>query len=164
MSDFREFVFQSGRFAPVLRGARDLTDLLAEWLDHIGSDFSCDVLLSYWFEKGDNPDQDMIAHVEALPHRQIIATNNEAHRAAFIRERSGWGERMEAIFAAGPMGVAKPDDGFFHRIREWSELAPQEILLVDDSADNIKAAQALGWQGFHFTDATRGELIARLTG
>ena len=50
----------------------------------------------------------------------------------------------------------------FARIEAWSGLPPDRILLVDDVAENIAAAEARGWQVFRFTDETRDALPARL--
>jgi putative hydrolase of the HAD superfamily len=65
---------------------------------------------------------------------------------------------MPHIFAAGPMGVRKPDAEFFGQIESWAELPPEQILLVDDAEANIEAAHKRGWQTFHFTDASRHQL------
>ncbi len=162
LKSFTDYHFRSGRFAEVLVGRRDLSDLAAEWIASEGYGISADDVLDYWFRKDDNPDQDLIALMQALPHRQVIATNNEARRAAYIREVAGWGARVEAIFASGPMEAAKPDPGFFAQITDWSGLTAGEILLVDDSTENIEAARALGWQTFLFSDETREALPAVL--
>lgn len=162
LHSFEAFHFRSGRFAEVLRGERDLRDLIAAWVATEGFDLTPDTVLDYWFAKDDLPDTELVALVETLSCRQIIATNNEARRKAYIRDAAGWGARVEAIFAAGPMGVAKPDPEFFARIERWSGVAPDEILLVDDCARNIGVAQARGWQVFHFTDATRAALPAHM--
>ena len=58
--------------------------------------------------------------------------------------------------------MAKPDPAFFDRIATLLALPPETLLLVDDTEKNVTAARALGWQGFHFTDATRGDLATSL--
>jgi 2-haloacid dehalogenase len=42
--------------------------------------------------------------------------------------------------------------------------APSEMLFIDDNADNIAAARALGWHTHHFVDgaeALEADLVAR---
>lgn len=158
LNSFTDFHFRSGRFSEVLVGEKDLRDLVGEWIAEEEYALRAEDVLAYWFEMDDNPDREMINLMEGLPQRQIIATNNEARRIAYIREATDWEARVETIFAAGPMGVAKPAPAFFERITNWSGLPATEILLVDDSEENIEVARAMGWQGFHFTDETRGAL------
>ena len=61
----------------------------------------------------------------------------------YITDDMGYGPRIEHMFASGPMGVAKPDRIFFETSSETLQLAPESILLIDDSAKNTQAAQAL---------------------
>jgi putative hydrolase of the HAD superfamily len=162
VDSFTQYHFRSGRFAKVLCGERDLLDLTRAWIVDETHDIQAETVLEYWFRQDDLPDAEMIRLLESLPMRHVIATNNEARRAAYICDVSGWGARVEQVFAAGPMGVAKPDPAFFERITAWSGLAPVMHMLVDDNEKNVIAARKLGWQGFHFTDETRADLPAAL--
>ncbi|MCB1329290.1 MAG: HAD-IA family hydrolase [Maritimibacter sp.] len=163
---FVDFHFSGARLADVLTGARRIEELFAAWLAREGSAVSVERLVDWWLSANHRPDEDMIRLSGRLPQRQIIATNNETRRADHIRTVAGWAARVDRVFASGEMGVAKPDAGFFARIEDWAaargELAPAEILFVDDSTDNIRAAAARGWQVFHFTDETRDQLPAHL--
>jgi len=159
---FVDFHFTENRIADVVTGARRIEDLFAAWLAGEGGRVGVDRLLDWWLRANDRPDGEMIRLSERLPLRQIIATNNETRRADHIRRVAGWAARVEKVFASGEMGVAKPTHGFFARIEDWAGIAPGAILLVDDSAENIRAARTRGWQVFHFTAATRNRLPARL--
>lgn len=150
------FVFGSGRMRGIVRGEEDLRDVVAEFLD--GHEVSPDDLLAYWFQKDALPDQDVIGWLKAHPARHVIGTNNEARRAAYIENEMGFSDLVERVFASGRLGIGKPDAAFFRHIEAWAGVIPDRILLVDDHAPNIEAVQALGWQGFHFTDETREAL------
>ena len=122
-------------------------------------------ILDLWLDLDANPDAEMLGLVDALcaaGTRQVIATNNEARRAAYIENRMGMGDRMERVFASGPMGIAKPDPGYFVHIAGEMDVPGSEFFFVDDLVENVQAARDAGWQGFHFTDQTRDELIERL--
>lgn len=71
--------------------------------------------------------------------------------------------RLAGFVASGREGVMKPDPAIFHLTCERFGLAPSEIFFVDDSARNIAAARALGFDTLHFTDpaALRPALEAR---
>ncbi|MCC1494424.1 HAD family hydrolase [Cognatishimia sp. F0-27] len=159
---FARDLFGSGIARQIMRGQRDLAEYVQAWLVRNGHDRDAGEVLRYWFEKDRHLDPQMLDWAVRHAGRRVIGTNNEAHRARFIEEEMGLAERFEAVFASGRMGVAKPDPGFFAQIERWSALPPQRILLIDDTAGNIAACTARGWQGFHLTAATRDRLPERL--
>lgn len=157
-SAFQSFMFGSGRFADVLVGRCDLRDLVAEWLTTQEGAPTADAFLAYWFEKDAHPCAEVGGLLDRVTCRSVIATNNEARRAAYIMDDMGYRGRVERIFAAGPMGVAKPDGGFFEVIETWSGLPARRILLVDDLLRNVDAARKRGWQAFYLHPNARGDL------
>ena len=161
-ADFTRFMFEGPRFAEVLTGKRDLLHLLGDWISAHDVPHQPRTVLDYWLTKDARADAQVLGWLAACSVPGVIATNNEAHRAGHIWNAMGFSGRMQRIFASGPMGVKKPDAGFFAQIEEWSGLAPGDILLVDDAEKNILAAAARGWQVFHFTDTTRDGLPAVL--
>ncbi|MEM9320740.1 MAG: HAD family hydrolase [Pseudomonadota bacterium] len=163
-ASLERFIFGSGRMRGIVRGVEDLRDVVAEWLHLEGSEIGADALLSYWFAQDALPDAEVLGWIKALPYRHVIGTNNEARRAAYIETEMGFASRVEKVFASGRMGVAKPDAAYFEAIETWSGVVPARILLVDDSLQNVETVQARGWQGFHFTDATRDGFLAALEG
>ncbi|WP_254695409.1 HAD-IA family hydrolase [Oceanicola sp. D3] len=60
---------------------------------------------------------------------------------------------QQAVFGAG-----------FREVIEGLGLPPESCLFVDDTAENVQAARALGWQSFHFTPETRGALAGVISG
>ena len=71
--------------------------------------------------------------------------------------------RLDGIIASGVEGVMKPDAAIFKLACDRYGFAPADFLFIDDSARNIEAAQALGFDVHHFTDpaALRPALEAR---
>ncbi|KAI0438652.1 HAD-like protein [Xylaria telfairii] len=51
------------------------------------------------------------------------------------------------VFTSGAEGMRKPDLCFFQHVIKQTGLHPDELLMVDDSADNICAARSLGMHG-----------------
>jgi len=72
-------------------------------------------------------------------------------------------DRFRDIVVSGAEKVAKPEPRIFEIAADRFGHAPQEMLFIDDKADNVATAAALGWQGHRFTDASRlaGELRGR---
>ncbi|MES0808338.1 HAD-IA family hydrolase [Roseibium sp. SCPC15] len=161
---FQEGVFDS-RFIDVIAGKRDLLEHVQSWLDLNHSHIDANALLDYWFVKDDLSDPltgSLLDRLNQLGIVQVIATNNEHRRASYIEHKAGYGERVSAVFAAGRMGLAKPAPGFFVHVSDALCLPPQNILLIDDSETNTRAAKALGWDTFHFTDESRDQLAPYL--
>jgi putative hydrolase of the HAD superfamily len=149
----------------VMTGQEDLRDRIAKWCAAHPDAPGPDAMLDYWFTHDAHPDLDMIRHLKALTargHTQIIATNNEPHRARFITDQMGFGAHVAHIFASGHMGLRKPDPAFFRHITDALKTDPAHMLLIDDTPENIDAAQACGWQGYTFNDATRVRLFRAL--
>jgi len=71
--------------------------------------------------------------------------------------------RLDDAVLSGDVRLAKPDPAIFELACARFGLAPRDLLFVDDSAANIEAAQALGFDVHHFTDpaALRPALEAR---
>lgn len=64
----------------------------------------------------------------------------------FLRE-------FDLRFISGHMGVIKPDAEIYARLERESGVAPARLLFADDRIDNIRAAEARGWQGHLFESA-----------
>jgi 2-haloacid dehalogenase len=58
-------------------------------------------------------------------------------------------------FISGHLGVTKPDPRIFETVEKTSGVRGGAILFADDRPDNIKAAQAFGWQT-HLFDGPQG--------
>jgi len=54
--------------------------------------------------------------------------------------------RVERFVFSNEIGVRKPDPAAYMALAEALQLAPHEIVFVDDAARNLVAAQALGFQ------------------
>ena len=161
--------FQTGifvdAFSDVISGRIDLKHHVQAWLDTQDYQIDVETLLDYWFKKDDLKDSatcDLLDRLNVLGVTQVIATNNEHHRSSYIENQAGFGPKVSAVFSSGRIGHAKPEAAFFEHVTGSLNLEPSDLLLIDDSGTNIAAARALGWNVYHFTDDTRGELASFL--
>lgn len=167
VEDFSQFVFRSGRFSDVLIGKRDIKDLVSEWVNAANCEKSAEEVLDYWFAKDALPDEETLKLLERsrdLGWINVIATNNEARRVAYIEHQMGFGDKIESVFAAGPMGCKKPDPIFFKTIEVALDALPRDLTLIDDKEENVIAAQSLGWSGVYFRDGDHAGLERALFG
>ena len=55
---------------------------------------------------------------------------------------------FDRLFLSYELGIAKPDWRIFHHVLETTGSLAEETLFLDDSSDNIRAAQELGIQTY----------------
>lgn len=60
---------------------------------------------------------------------------------------------MRDIVVSGRERLVKPDPQIYRLASRRFGFAPPEMLFIDDNADNIAGAAALGWQVHHFAEA-----------
>lgn len=94
--------------------------------------------------------------------RLLLLTNMPADVFAARCRRYPVLQGFAGAVVSGEEGVVKPDAEIFRRAEERFGLVPAATLLVDDSAANVAAARARGWQAHRFVDA--GGLAADLAG
>ncbi len=61
------------------------------------------------------------------------------------------------------LGAQKPNEKIYRGAAELASVPPQQILFIDDVADNVAAARNLGWDAVQYTstDALEQELLSR---
>ncbi len=79
-------------------------------------------------------------------YRLALLTNtHELHWSRFVAEFD-LPRRFDAVFASHLVGLVKPEREIYLRVSEDLDTAPESILFVDDNADNVAAAAALGFR------------------
>jgi|tagenome__1003787_1003787.scaffolds.fasta_scaffold20907761_2 putative hydrolase of the HAD superfamily len=95
-----------------------------------------------------------------------LATNQDDLRTSYMRARMGYDDLLDRCFYSCELGVAKPDVAFFRRVAEELEVELGALVFVDDTLENVRAAQSCGLPAFywHHRDGidTLGERLAEL--
>ncbi|MER6444112.1 HAD family hydrolase [Streptomyces venezuelae] len=103
---------------------------------------------------------ELIEELAASGRRIALLSNIPEELAARYQERHPWLRCFETLGLSCRIGWAKPEPGAYL----WSclslDLDPEQILFVDDRAENIAAAEQLGMHGHLF--AGRAPLRAAL--
>jgi 2-haloacid dehalogenase len=90
-------------------------------------------------------------------------SNWPAEKFNLVRPEYEFLSWFQGIVISGEVGIAKPDPGIFQVLLAQVDRPAGECLLIDDSAANIAAAQALGFQTIHFQQpAQLADELARL--
>lgn len=91
-----------------------------------------------------------------------LGTNQERHRAAYMREDLGYDDLFDVSCYSCDLGVMKPDPAFFAEAGRLIGAVPQSILFVDDSARNIDGARAAGLQAEQWDCEQGHDILVRI--
>ena len=151
----------------VVRGRLDLYVALHEYFEGRGLADRLEEFVAYWFEKDAAIDRELLAMTDAWRQRTggrvFAATNQEHHRAAYLRDQQGLGAHFDEIIYSAALGVCKPDRVFFTTAQARMGVSvAQSILFVDDSTANVDGARMAGWRAM--LDRDRDSLGRALAG
>jgi 2-haloacid dehalogenase len=84
--------------------------------------------------------------------RVFALSNWSAETFPVAMERFEFLRRFDGIVISGEVRVRKPEAAIFRHLLERYELNPASTLFVDDTPDNVVAAQRLGLRAITFQD------------
>jgi len=96
-------------------------------------------------------DDDALAYAVALQARPgvdvgVISNTNAIH-VAWLDEKAPELAQFELVIFSNEVALQKPDPEIYALALELLEVAPGNVLFVDDLPENVAAAQALGMAG-----------------
>jgi putative hydrolase of the HAD superfamily len=145
--------FFSGPFADCLVGRRDLKKALVSVLPTWGWHASVDAFLRFWFEQEHVICREALACVRELRkrgHLCVLGTNQEKHRAAYLRREMGLEVEFDHVLPSCEIGAAKPSEEFFAAVELSVGKPPRELCLIDDSERNVIGAKTCGWRAIWY--------------
>jgi len=71
-------------------------------------------------------------------------------RAAYLMKTMGLCDEVDGIVYSAKAKSKKPQPEFFRFAEKATGRRPHELLLVDDTMPNVKAAQSEGWNAIHW--------------
>jgi putative hydrolase of the HAD superfamily len=87
----------------------------------------------------------LAATLARLPGRKVVFSNGPRHYARAVLKAMGLLGCFDRIYAIECVGFRpKPDLHGFRRVLRREGVRPQQAVMVDDSADNVRAAKRLG--------------------
>ncbi|MFO2465771.1 HAD family phosphatase [Pseudomonas sp. 15FMM2] len=125
-----------------------------------------------WPEMLRGPLKEGVAILEALHEMKMPLfglTNWSAETFPYARENYPFLQYFRNIVVSGEVKLIKPDAAIYQASLEQirahlKDVKPSEVVFIDDVADNIEAAIALGWQGIHHVTAERTRDALRALG
>lgn len=81
-------------------------------------------------------------------YRILLGSNtNIIHSRFFKKQFADVLRHFNALIMSHEIGVRKPNVDFYRHCQQHAQGKPDEILFVDDVADNVLSARTLGWHG-----------------
>jgi epoxide hydrolase-like predicted phosphatase len=105
------------------------------------------------FYRGDALDEALVALIRRLRGRGLLVglLSNNAPGLAAELDALGLADLFDARAISAEIGVMKPDPAAYHAILDRLDVPPGAALFVDDSADNVAGARAVGMAAVRFT-------------
>lgn len=98
-----------------------------------------------------SPSLEIVAQVRAAGTPCYLATNQDTYRAACMRAQTPYGELLDGAYYSCAVGAAKPASAFFEHVVADLNLAPGELLFLDDRPTNVAGARAVGLEAETWT-------------
>jgi len=71
---------------------------------------------------------------------------------------------FDRVFDSGETGMRKPNPEFYRHVLQEINLAPEQVVFVDDKQENVLAAESLGMKAFIFDQSTIRNIHTMLDG
>ena len=66
------------------------------------------------------------------------------------------------VIQSHKLGLLKPESKIFHHALKKARVSPKELLLIDDSTQNVEKAKLLGWNTILFDEGNLVESIVEI--
>ena len=124
-------------FGTTLTGLRNEYEIDPDDFLNFAHDLPLEKYLSY--------DAELDEMLERLPLKKVIFTNADAAHARRVLSHLGISAHFGRIVDILALGlINKPDLRAYHKLLQLISAAPEECLLVEDTARNLRPARALG--------------------
>jgi putative hydrolase of the HAD superfamily len=91
------------------------------------------------------PNHSLDAVLASLPQRKVVFTNASREHAERVLTLLGIRDRIDRIVDIRDMDYeSKPEPAAYRRVCDLLDARPEECLLVEDNARNLRPARALG--------------------
>lgn len=145
---------------PALSGRESLRDLLERLVVELGLSKDADELMVLWRRATpDPPAWRLVRDLRAAGYLTVLATNQHEERREWMRTALGYDGLCDVDAYSCLLGAAKPDPAYFRAALEMAGVGAGEALFVDDSAENIVAATALGLRTLHHPTDAGGRVL-----
>lgn len=135
-------------------GGLSVADLHGRLVFEHGLSVPYDTFLGIWSSHfSPEPDMEPVIRALAQRYRVVLFSNTNAAHWAHVTAYYPLLALAHHAYLSYELGLTKPDPASFRRVLELEGCPPGDAIMIDDRADNIAAAAALGLDGIIFTAA-----------
>ena len=148
---------------PAMLGERRFEAVVAEVADRWGIGDRAEELAGHWCRV--QPLPEVVALVRRLRAGGLpchLASNQNDHRAAYLRGPLGYDELFDATYFSCEVGALKSDAAYFARVVASLALPADRLLFVDDNDEFVARARACGLRAFRWCTADGTAALGRL--
>lgn len=91
----------------------------------------------------------LIEALKAAGYRLFVLSNMSKEFIEFLREQEVY-QNFDGEVVSCEEHIVKPEPAIYRRLTTRYNLDPAETLFIDDRRENVEAAIAEGWRGYHF--------------
>lgn len=103
-----------------------------------------------------------LSKIEGKFRLALLSNTNEIHCEKFSSQCKELLSYFEKQFYSFKMQSRKPEEKIYKDTIKELNLAPERILFVDDSLENIEAANKLGFNTYHIIENNINEFVQRI--
>lgn len=94
-------------------------------------------------------------HLRRAGYKTAILSNMPREHALYIEDTFEWIEAFEARLFSYAIGHVKPERAIYVECLKRLGVAPEQTLFIDDIAENVAAARAIGFLAVQFEDSRK---------
>ena len=143
---------------PFAEGVAELQAQYPEWTEAIG------IYHTRWIEMmgGQFDDTvDVLHRLKAAGYRVFGLSNWSMETFPLVRDKYPVFQELEGMVVSGEEHLIKPDAAIYKCLLERYGLQAEESLFIDDNADNVAGAKAVGMEAVRFVGAKELERALR---
>jgi 2-haloacid dehalogenase len=101
---------------------------------------------------------EILYKLKAASYRLYGLTNWSAEKFSIVRHKYKFFNLFEDIVISGEVKLIKPDPAIFRLLLQKIHYRAEQCVLIDDTTQNIEAAQKMGFTTIHFTSPIQLDL------
>ena len=115
-----------------------------------------------WIEMLNGPIPESVELLEKIHHsgtyNLYAITNWSAETFPYARKLYPFLSIFQDIVISGVEKIKKPDQAIYQLLLDRQQIKAEECIFIDDNTRNVEAAQRIGMEAIHFTDANTTKL------
>ncbi len=148
----------------VCRGNISPQDLWNKYKEELALTTDIDNFIDWWTDYFIPYDKvhELINHLSQKYKIGIITNNYQGTFEQMLSKGHVPKISYTTVIQSHKLGLLKPESKIFHHALKKARVSPKELLLIDDSTQNVEKAKLLGWNTILFDEGNLVESIVEI--